>query len=163
MSNHNQKQSNSQNIGSVGCMTVIFLIIIAVVVSSFITKGDDNNYKAKVIDTPDYEVIQTEDLSLGKYIRITYWISVDHAYTQEDLKKIAQSIVESEKAKRPISVIGVTFFSDKIDEVTKENIVKGVVDWGPYGEWSKAMEVEPGDYSTHEYTYDFYTHIEGNF
>lgn len=159
----NNKELNNQKAGCIGCLSIVIIIIIVTAVISFLPKESKYSYEPKEIDAPKYEVIKVEDLSLGKYIRINYWVSVSHSYSKEDLKKIFESVVESEKVKQPISSVGIVFFSDKIDTVTNEKIIKGDAEWGPYGEWGKAMDVEPGDYSHHDYTYNFNTHIEGNF
>ncbi|WP_206460663.1 hypothetical protein [Anaerovorax sp. IOR16] len=152
--NQNKKDVTGQKAGSVGCMSVILLIIIIGVVSSLIPKGDKGAVKLEPIQAPEYDIIRVEDLSLGKFIRMNYLISVNDSYSVEDLKTIAKSIVESEKSKQPTSTVSVVIFSNNDDPSTGVNSI-GDIEWGPYGEWAKAMDVEPGDYSKHEYTYNF--------
>lgn len=156
--NTNQKQKpDVQKTGCIGCLTIIVVIVLAAVVISFMPKESEYSYEADVINAPEYEIIKSEDLSLGTYVRVNYNIAVDDSYSEDDLKKVTEEIVETEKSKQPTSSVSISFFSKEIDPATNERVILGDAVWSPYGKWDKSMEVEPGEYSHHEYVYDLIT------
>lgn len=147
----NKKDSSTKFESTVGCLT---LIIIAIIIAFLVRSCTSEKATLDFSSVPEYEVIEVDDLSLGRFIRLNYYIKVSDAYTEEQIELIVESIVEKEKEERAISAIGFVLFSENDDPSSGVPSI-GTGDWGPDGDWAKSMDVEPGDYSTHKYKFDF--------
>ena len=124
-------------------MSYLSLIIIVLLIIFLVKSCSSKKETFDFSSVPEYEVIKVDDLSLDRFIRLNYYIKASDNYTKEQIELIAKAIVEKEKEERKVSTISFVFYSSI------------AFDQSPYGDWSKAMEVEPGDYSKHEYKFDF--------
>jgi hypothetical protein len=97
---------------------------------------------------PSYGVVGREDVSFGNVVRIVFRIRVADVPTEDQLRQIAQEVVDTEKRKQPVNAIGFFFYLPGTD--TSGFYTAGKADWAPQGKWEDADKVEAGDYSTHK-------------
>jgi len=135
-------------------MSYLSLIIIVLLIIFLVKSCSSKKETFDFSSVPEYEVIKVDDLSLDRFIRLNYYIKASDNYTKEQIELIAKAIVEKEKEERKVSTISFVFYSEN-DDISGGVPSIGTGEWAPYGDWSKAMEVEPGDYSKHEYKFDF--------
>ena len=94
-----------------------------------------------------YEIAAREDTSFGSVIRITYRIGVGGPLTEEDIRRIAQEIIDDETSRQDVNAIMFLFYLPGTD--TTGVYSAGTAHWAPDGDWASADTVEAGDYSTH--------------
>lgn len=101
------------------------------------------------IELPNYKVALVDDANIGNVIRETLHIVVEGDYTLEQLNTIAEKEALEYVEQNKVNALAVGFYEDE------NNIGKGYdmgrVEYVPYGEWSKAMDVKSGDYSNFEF------------
>lgn len=101
------------------------------------------------IELPNYKVALVDDANIGDVIRETLHIVIEGDYTLEQLNVIAEKEELAYAEQNKVNELDVGFYEDE------NNIGKGYdmgrVEYVPYGEWSKAMDVKAGDYSNFEF------------
>jgi len=95
-----------------------------------------------------YEIADRADVSFGATIRIVYRVSVSGPLAEDDLRRIAQEIIEDETSQQDVDAIGFFFYLPGTD--TASVYSAGKADWAPNGDWASADTVRAGDYSSHE-------------
>lgn len=95
-----------------------------------------------------YEVASREDVSFGATVRVVYRVEVSGPLTEEELRRIAQEIIDDETGQQDVNAIGFFFYLPGTD--TSGVYTAGSADWAPGGDWASADTVEAGDYSGHE-------------
>lgn len=100
-------------------------------------------------DLPNYKVALVDDANIGNVIRETLHIVVDGDYTLEQLNTIAEKEALAYVKQNKVNALAVGFYEDE------NNIGKGYdmgrVEYVPYGDWAKAIDVKAGDYSNFEF------------
>lgn len=108
------------------------------------TQSDKEN-----TDLPNYKVALVDDANIGNVIRETLHIVVDGDYTLEQLNTIAEKEALAYVKQNKVNALAVGFYEDE------NNIGKGYdmgrVEYVPYGDWAKAIDVKAGDYSNFEF------------
>ena len=108
------------------------------------TQSDKEN-----TDLPNYKVALVDDANIGNVIRETLHIVVDGDYTLEQLNTIAEKEALAYVKQNKVNALAVGFYEDE------NNIGKGYdmgrVEYVPYGDWAKAIDVKSGDYSNFEF------------
>lgn len=99
-----------------------------------------------------YEVAKREDVSFGTSVRIVYRIVVSDDLMEEDLREIAQELIDQETARRDVNAIAVYAYLPGTD--IEGAYTAGQAIWSPHGDWAQASEVVTGDYSEHELAVD---------
>lgn len=100
--------------------------------------------------TPEYQVVEVKDLSVGVTRRLNIRVSIPRHYSRDEIEAIARAIVDATTRKQKVSAVSIMFYGP-------ETAVNGAwdvaaVDWAPYGDWSKASEVTAGDYRNFRYS-----------
>jgi len=115
----------------------------------------DTPLQAEPTDTPaptaapvTYEIAEREDVSFGAVVRIVYRVRVSGPLTEDDLRRIAQEIIDDETSQQDVNAIGFFFYLPGTD--TTGVYTAGRAHWAPDGDWSSADTVQAGDYSRHE-------------
>ena len=98
---------------------------------------------------PEYRVALRENKSLAGVKRLSFRIVVAQGTGAAGLEAIARVLVEEEKRRGPIAACAFFFYSDP--DTVEYAYTVGLVEWLPDGDWRKAMEVQPGDYSRHTF------------
>ena len=108
------------------------------------TQSDKEN-----TDLPNYKVALVDDANIGNVIRVTLHIVVDGDYTLAQLNTIAEKEALAYVKQNKVNALAVGFYEDE------NNIGKGYdmgrVEYVPYGDWAKAIDVKAGDYSNFEF------------
>lgn len=99
-----------------------------------------------------YEVVKREDVSFGTSVRIVYRIVVSDDLTEEELREIAQELIDQETAQQDVNAIAIFAYLPGTD--TEGVYTAGQATWAPHGDWAQANEVVTGDYSEHELVVD---------
>ena len=114
-----------------------------------ITNIEQTQSDKEEIDLPNYKVALVDDANIGNVIRETLHIVVEGDYTLEQLNTIAEKEALAYVEQNKVNALAVGFYEDE------NNIGKGYdmgrVEYVPYGEWAKAMDVKAGDYSNFEF------------
>lgn len=101
------------------------------------------------LDLPDYKIALVDNTNIGNIIRETLHIVVEGDYDLDQLNAIAEKEALAYAEDNKVNALAVGFYEDK------KNIGKGYdmgrVEYVPYGEWAKAMDVKAGDYSNFEF------------
>ena len=121
--------------------------------SDGIARSTKTQEALRVTDTPpaqtvSYEIAAREDTSFGSVIRITYRVGVGGPLTEEDIRRIAQEIIDDETSRQDVNAIILFFYLPGTD--TTGVYSAGTARWAPDGDWASADTVEAGDYSRHE-------------
>lgn len=95
-----------------------------------------------------YEIADREDVSFGATVRIVYRVSVSGPLTEDDIRRIAQEIIDDETSQQDVNAIAFSFYLPGTD--TTDTYSAGRAFWVPDGDWTSADTVRAGDYSKHE-------------
>lgn len=124
------------------------LVSFIVVLESMSTRPDMDGAPAAVV-VPSYELVSTEDASLGRVIRIAHKVVVDADLDEAQGLAVAKALVETTTRSRDVNAITVFFYTAGSDIGGPYN--KGKITWAPQGEWSKASTASSGSYSSFSY------------
>ena len=105
-------------------------------------------------DLPNYKVALIDDANIGNAIRETLHIVVEEDYTLEQLYDIAQKEALAYVSENKVNALAIGFYED--EDNIGQGYDMGRVEYVPYGDWSKAVDVETGDYSN----FEFVNHLE---
>ena len=108
------------------------------------TQSDKEN-----TDLPNYKVALVDDANIGNVIRETLHIVVDGDYTLEQLNTIAEKEALAYVKQNKVNALAVGFYEDEND--IGKGYDMGRVEYVPYGDWAKAIDVKAGDYSNFEF------------
>ncbi len=95
-----------------------------------------------------YEIADREDVSFGATVRIVYRVSVSGPLTEDDIRRIAQEIIDDETSQQDVNAIGFFFYLPGTGITAPYS--GGAAFWAPEGVWANADTVRAGDYSKHE-------------
>lgn len=111
------------------------------------TTTDANTTTTVSVSVPQYEILGEEDISFAGAVRYNLRVTVEQGVTRAGLRQVATEISEQYRASHRYSALNIFFYHYR--EVSGDVASLGVWDDSPYGDWGRAGEVEPGDYSTH--------------
>ncbi len=97
-----------------------------------------------------YEIADREDVSFGATVRIVYRVSVSGLLTEDDIRRIAQEIIDDETSQQDVNAIGFAFYLPGTDTTGASAYSGGRAFWAPDGDWASANTVRAGDYSRHK-------------
>jgi len=100
------------------------------------------------VSVPQYEILDMEDISFAGAIRYNLRVTVEEGTTREGLRQVAAEISEQYRASHRYSALNIFFYH--YPEISNDVASLGVWDDSPFGDWSRAGEVEPGDYTHHQ-------------
>ena len=101
---------------------------------------------------PQYNIYSQEDLSFDGVIRYQYNVVVSEKVNVEQLKDIAQEVVEDAKQENEFNALVVGFYD--YPEYVGYGFTLGKVTYAPEGDWVKADTVTSGQYSNMDYDYE---------
>lgn len=112
------------------------------------TTTEANTTTTVGVSVPRYEIVDEKDISFAGAVRYSLWVTVEEGVTRTGLRQIAAEIAEQYRVSHKYSALNIFFYHYR--EVAGDIATLGVWDDSPYGDWGRASEVEPGDYSTHK-------------
>lgn len=108
---------------------------------------------------PDYRTARIDDVSYVNQdndliVRARVHIRVDDPceLSEEEYLRIGQDIAATATSQADFNAITV-FSWGEFDSIGSESAYARV-DWAPYGEWSRADDVETGEYQHHQYVFE---------
>ena len=105
-------------------------------------------------EVPEYEVVKTEDLSIGHAaVRLEFRVSLPQHYSQDAVEQVAEAIVADATRSQAVNAISIFFYGPGTYTDGAFDIARVV--WAPHGEWSDAMSVQAGDYDTFSYSVSY--------
>ena len=99
-------------------------------------------------ETVTYEIAAREDVSVWPTVRIVYRVSVSGPLTEDDIRRIAQEIIDDETSQQDVNAIAFSFYLPGSD--TTDIYSAGKAIWAPDGDLASADTVRAGDYSRHK-------------
>jgi len=127
---------------------IVFLILIFSLIGSEEKESDKEE-----IETPYYEIVEEKDLSYSNVVRWQVKAKTYANVTREEVELIAKDIVKYVKSKMEVNAIAIFLYRFEDDISGLYTIAS--IDYAPYGDWSRADEVETGDYSKHRYHIEY--------
>ena len=100
-----------------------------------------------------YNIVEQKDLSFSTAVRIGVRLAMNADVTQQEIEWIAQDVVSSITNQQGVNAISIGMYYSGDDYF---GVARVVVDWAPYGDWSRAIDVATGDYQYHQYSYNYY-------
>jgi len=122
---------------------VIFLILLFVILAIVFSPEE------KKENIPNYTIISEENKSYSNVIRYVIKVRTSSNITHEEVKEIAKNITNYMKSKTKFNALSILLYSYEDNISLSPSIA--IIDYAPYGDWSRADEVETGDYSKFEY------------
>lgn len=133
----------------VGNKMMLFALLIVMLVLVVAGCGSDKATNTRDID---YEIVNKHDYSMPNAKRYSLDVVVKEMVTEEELKDLAEKIVEDMKKENKFNAISIGFYDYK--EYVGLGYTLGGVDYAPNGQWSDADTVSAGQYKTMEYNYN---------
>ena len=112
------------------------------------------------VEVPDYSIAEEGDLSIGGAERWEYWVVPDDLYIGEtEIEAIIADVLEQAKEKRDLNAVVIWIIDDERQVGNGYTIAKA--EYATEGDWAKAVEVDTGDYSSHELVVDMGSNLSG--
>lgn len=99
------------------------------------------------VTIPRYTIVKTKDVSFKNCKRYGIRVRVDHALSSNELKTISNRIIANFKATRPFNALTLWFYLPDSD--INSAYTAGMTEYAPYGDWSRADDVQTGEYTNH--------------
>ena len=126
-----------------GCASAIFLVVL-IAIPLWTRRGFRE--PAEPDFSMGYVVEEVDDMSDEKAVRYVYIIRLLRPLTAAEGMAIARQKVDGLGS--DINAVGFSFYYPESGLGGYEH---GVINYAPYGDWSRASEVKTGDYSKHEW------------
>ena len=153
-----QRESTQGKVIAYGGPVVAVIVLIIIISVASATGGGGDGDGEQVAGQPtataptaapvSYDIAERKDVSFGATIRIVYTVSVSGPLTEDDIRRIAQEIIDDETSGQAVNAIGFFFYLPGTD--VGGTYSAGRADWAPAGDWASADTVRAGDYSRHE-------------
>ena len=102
-------------------------------------------------DFDGFEFLDARDVSFGSIIRLVANYAMGSGCDDTDALLFAEGIMIILQLELSFNAFGFFFYCEP-DDILGPNIS---IDYAPYGDWSRALEVRTGDYSKHEFSLEF--------
>lgn len=102
---------------------------------------------------PTYQVVKREDISVARAKRFRINIAVEPGSDEATIKAAVEDVVESAKESDKAMAV-VVFVYDRPQDVGL-GFTLAKAEWAPNGKWGDAVETPPGNYSKHQYVWEF--------
>ncbi len=102
-------------------------------------------------DIGGFEFLDARDVSFGSTIRLVANYSMGSGCDETDALLFAEANMILLHLELSFNAFGFFFYCEP-DDILGPNIS---IDYAPYGDWSRALEVRTGDYSKHEFSLEF--------
>lgn len=121
------------------------------------TKQTEENTETEEVaeneNVVDYEIINDSDVSFADSTRHSYWVYPENGeMTKEEFIATSEKFTEDVKEDYDFSAISIYYIDNPENPVGYQI---GMAEYAPNGEWDEAENVNDGDYSTHEFNFDY--------
>lgn len=134
----------------VGLIAVVVIVVVAIF-AGCVEEPQDKVAQDKIA-IPMYQIVEQEDISIYNTVRVSFRVVVPSNITEQEIKDVAGYVVKKATKSQDVNAINI-FMYDRIEDAYGRYTV-AVVEWAPYGVWARADEVETGDYSKHQLSYE---------
>lgn len=104
----------------------------------------------QVSPTLEYQIANTDDVSFGQTRRLSVRIRVPKHYSKSEIENIARSVTSGITRRQQVNAIMMYFHGPNTPASGIPDIAR--VEWAPYGDWGRAIEVQSGSYSSFKYS-----------
>ena len=126
---------------------IIAFVLIVAVAANLISQ--ESTVKDEI---PSYKIASKTDISSPQATKLRYKVVVEPGISEKGIKLIAEDVVN--KTKKDMKFNGLVIFMYDREEDVGDYYTIAKVEYLPYGEWRKTLDVRAGDYSKHEFVYD---------
>lgn len=123
----------------------------AVTASSSVTEGqveaNASETMPSTVPLPSYTILEEEDISFGTTVRISLRIVVGEGTSKAQLGALGDALAEQYRESHEYHAFNIFFYH--FPQLSQDYASLGSWDDSPYGDWSRANEVDRGDYSSH--------------
>lgn len=118
------------------------------------------NKEIEEVEVPTYTIAEEGNLSIAGAERWEYWLVPDDIYISElEIEDMVADALEKAKEDRDFNALAIWVIDDPRQVGNGYTIAKA--EYAPEGEWSQAMEVDAGDYESHELVVDMGSNLSG--
>lgn len=96
---------------------------------------------------PKYTIVKIEDVSFSNCKRYSIRVRVDHVLSSDELKTLSNKIITDFKATRGFNALTLWFYLP--DSNIDSAYTAGMTEYAPFGDWSRADDIETGEYTHH--------------
>ncbi len=115
---------------------------------------EDASEPADTTPVPDYEIVETEDLTFGDTVRFQYRVRVAGEPTEDELRAVIDDVLAQAKAGPAFNAISIGLYGE--DDDVQAAYTLGVAEFAPGGDWSAADTVDADDYDVMELVVEIY-------
>jgi hypothetical protein len=127
-----------------------FLLVIPLVLGACASTATDTPSGSEEVS---YNIVEQKDLSFSTAVRISVRLTMNADVTQQEIEWIAQDVVSNITNQQGVNAICIFMYYSGDDCF---GVARVAVDWAPYGDWSRAIDVTTGNYQHHQYSYNYY-------
>jgi hypothetical protein len=127
-----------------------FLLVIPLVLGACASTATNTPSDSEEVS---YNIVEQEDLSFSTTVRVGVRLTMSADVTQQEIEWIAQDVVSNITKQQDVNAVSVNMYYSGDDCF---GVARVVVDWAPYGDWSRAADVTTGNYQHHQYSYNYY-------
>ncbi|WP_145993171.1 DUF4875 domain-containing protein [Tepidibacter mesophilus] len=134
---------------------IIYLVLSLILIIGLVGCSDSDSSASvdeSLIKDVSYTIEKAEDISIAGAKRYSLDVVVSKEVSVEQLQEISKKVIEDYKKENKFNAIVVGFYDYK--EYIGNGYSLGKTEFAPEGDWSKAMEVSTGDYSSMDYNFD---------
>lgn len=106
------------------------------------------NIPQNIEPIPEYDVINTKDLSFLNCVRKQVIIRTANRLSEAEVTKVAQDVVSRVTSEHKVNAVSILMYDTPH---TTGRYTLASVDWAPDGDWAQASNVNTGDYSKHRF------------
>lgn len=126
-------------------VTCLIFIVILFGMTACAKKDEKTIESSK--STEPYKILKKDDISIDKCKRYIYTVVVNYEAPKDELEGIADEIVKNAKTENVFSAIQVLMYDGEYAISGETMPTLGKYIYAPNGDFSKAMDVESGDYT----------------
>lgn len=105
------------------------------------------------IPVPTYQIVEVEDISVARAVRFQVKAVTEFPISIEQINGLCEQVVENLKNQESLNAVVVFLYDTRSLWSDAYSIAK--CEYAPNGVWADAVNVQTGDYSTHEFTYEY--------
>ena len=106
---------------------------------------------------PTYQIASIDDISVASAVRFRVTTTTEFPISVEQINALCTRIVEDLKRQRPFNAVSVLIYDTR--SLLSSGYSIAMCDYAPNGEWSDAINVQTGDYATHQFVYDYQSKV----
>jgi hypothetical protein len=125
----------SENQREIAMRSLTRLAVLAVTVGTLVSCSEDGSTQrhSRRVAPPVYEVVATQDLSMGTVRRLEARVTLPEHYARDDVERVAQAVVADMTTSQDVNAISVLFYGPQTSTSGAYDVA--MVEWAPNGRW----------------------------